>query len=45
MMGVVPAWKLLELLNEGPLAEHRKIKTEEAREGQLKNPPPAATMD
>ena len=36
MMAVVPAWKLYELLFEGPLAEHRQIKTEEARKDQMK---------
>jgi len=43
MMGVVPAWKLTELLMEGPLAEHRSIETEKARDGMTKNPPPPAT--
>jgi hypothetical protein len=41
MMAVVPAWKLAELLDDGPLAEQRRIETEKARKGMEDNPPPA----
>jgi hypothetical protein len=46
MMAVVPAWKLAELLDEGPFAEHRKRETEKAREEMGKPPAlPPATSD
>jgi hypothetical protein len=39
MMGVVPVWKLAELLDQGPLAEHRAEQERIAMEGMKKNPP------
>ena len=39
MMGVVPVWKLAELLDTGPIAEHRKKVEKTVMEHQKKNPP------
>jgi hypothetical protein len=44
IMTVVPAWKLIELVEEGPIAEHRKEGIEQLRKSQ-ENDPPAGTMD
>jgi len=43
MMAVVPAWKLAELLDEGPVAEHRRMLIEQARHGMESNPTPATS--
>jgi hypothetical protein len=44
MMAVVPAWKLAELLDDGPVAENRRIEADKVVERIEKNPP-QATMD
>jgi hypothetical protein len=43
MMAVVPAWKLAKLLDEGSLAEERKMLIEQARKDMEANPPPATS--
>jgi hypothetical protein len=42
MMGVVPVWKLAELLDNGPLAEHRAEQEQIAMEGMKRKPPPVS---
>jgi hypothetical protein len=44
IMTVVPAWKLIELLDEGPVAEQRKEGIEQIRRYQEANPP-SVTLD
>jgi hypothetical protein len=44
MMAVVPAWKLAELLDEGVLAEQRRVETEKMRKG-IEKTPPSVTSD
>jgi hypothetical protein len=44
MMGAVPAWKLAELLDEGVVAENRRVIMESARQEMEKNPS-TATFD
>jgi hypothetical protein len=41
MMGVVPAWKLAEMLDSGPLAEHREEQEKIAMGGMKKNGAPS----
>jgi hypothetical protein len=41
MAAVIPAWKLAELLDSGPLAQHRKEVEREVMEYEAKNPPVA----
>jgi len=43
IMTVVPAWKLIEMLDEGPLAENRKEGIEAIREYQEANPSTATS--
>jgi hypothetical protein len=43
MMAVVPAWKLAELLDEGPIADHRKKVIAQILEKAKRNPPPATS--
>jgi hypothetical protein len=45
MMAVVPAWKLAEMLDQGPVADARQIQIERAREGMKNLTPPPATSD
>jgi hypothetical protein len=44
IMAVVPAWKLIELLDEGPVADRRREVIEEIRRAQESNSP-SATSD
>jgi hypothetical protein len=45
IMTVIPAWKLIDMLDEGPIAEQRKQMIEEIRQRQEADPPPIATLD
>ena len=45
IMTVIPAWKLIEMLDDGPIAEQRKQMIEEIRQRQEAEPPPAVTLD
>lgn len=45
MAAAVPAWRLAELLDAGPLAAHRETVEREVREFEAKNPPVATMND
>jgi hypothetical protein len=45
MAAAVPAWKLAELLDSGPLADHRRDVERQVMEYEAKNPPVATLTD
>jgi hypothetical protein len=45
IMTVIPAWKLIEMLDEGLIAEQRKQMIDEIRKRQQASPPPNVTLD
>jgi hypothetical protein len=45
IMTVIPTWKLIEMLDEGPISEQRKDLIDVIRQRQEAMPPPVATQD